>query len=611
MEKTYWRPEIGDVKINDDFWTPFLKNIRNVTIPYCFEKFKETGYIDNFAFALEEGKKHVGPPFSDGLVLETVRAASDFLKDEYDEKTDELLDEIINIIVSAQCEDGYLCTQTVTDYPQKKWGENGGDIIHQHDLYNQGALVEAAISHYCAMGKTKLLIAAVKSANNICSYIGKPPKHNIIPGHSLPEEAFVKLYRLFRDRRELDGIATEYDVKRDEYLEIARFWYDNRGNYEGRTLSPNPLHGPHYNQDTEPFAKQKTAMGHAVRACLCYLGAAAVAYELKIDDYKKSLDFIWNDVTKKKLHISGGIGARKDIEGFDSEYNLPNNAYLETCAGTAFAFWAGEMSLLKRKSEYFDYFELSLYNNILGSLGKDFKSFYYDNSLVNDGTKNRWSWHGCPCCPPMLAKLYSSLATYIYSCCNDALCVNMYIGSEYRNANFYVCQKNGNFEISAERNITVYFRIPEYAENFEITVNGKIWDINVDNGYAKIDIFAGKNEICIKFGEKLRLIFANSLVEADRGKVCVMNGKYLMCVEGADNGGNVDKTLASFSSLERTGENVTAESFDGEKIFYIPYWKRNNRVNDNTDDSRMAVWLPMQNMEEKNTACGELYGEYR
>ena len=58
------------------------------------------------------------------------------------------------------------------------------------------------------------------------------------------------------------------------------------------------------------------------------------------EDYKKALDAIWNDVISKKIHISGGIGARHDIEGFDLEYQLPNNAYLETCAGISLAFWA-------------------------------------------------------------------------------------------------------------------------------------------------------------------------------------------------------------------------------------------------------------------------------
>ena len=66
-------------------------------------------------------------------------------------------------------------------------------------------------------------------------------------------------------------------------------------------------------------------------------------------------------------------------------------------------------------AECFDYFERSLYNNILASIAEDGTHYFYKNPLVSDGSIRRWDWHGCPCCPPMLLKLYSSLATYAYS----------------------------------------------------------------------------------------------------------------------------------------------------------------------------------------------------
>ena len=117
------------------------------------------------------------------MILETITGASTFLNISYDAELDKRLDEYIDLIISAQQEDGYLTTFVCLECPERKWGEGeGGDIVRQHDLYNQGALVEAAIAHYRATKKTKLLKAAVKCANNICAYIGEKPKHNIIPG---------------------------------------------------------------------------------------------------------------------------------------------------------------------------------------------------------------------------------------------------------------------------------------------------------------------------------------------------------------------------------------------------------------------------------------------
>ncbi len=615
MKDFFVRPQLAEVILNDSFWTPYTEGIRDVMIPYCFDKFDETGYIKNFkSVASNDGEKHIGPTFSDGLFMETITGASNYLCKQYNQQLDEKLDEFIDIIISAQQSDGYITTIVCQDFPERKWGQGeDGDIVAQHDLYNQGALIEAAVAHYKATKKTKLLQAAVKCANNICAYIGEKPKNNIVPGHSLPEMAFIELYRLFKESRELDTFAVENDVKIEEYLEVVRFWYDNRGNHEGRQLARDEKLTPSYNQDSMPFGKMRTAMGHAVRAGLCYQGAAAAQRELLRSDYEEALNAIWNDVITKKIHISGGIGSRHDIEGFDSEYQLPNDAYLETCAGIALAFWAGEMNLISKKSEYFDYFELSLYNNILGAVGNDFKHYYYDNPLVNDGTKNRWTWHDCPCCPPMLSKLYSSLATYIYSYNKDELCINMYIGSKVQLKDIDVEQEDKSFKIVIkEGQKKVSFRIPAYAEDFSLLLNGEKVEYSLENGYAVVLLNEGVNEINVSYEPKLAEICANSKVDANTGRVCVMYGQYLMCAEGADNDGNVDFVIAENPEYHVIGDCIKAKTNTGKEITLIPYHKRNNRVSEDPNDSKMAVWLLKENMkrgEQIDEITGDnLYG---
>lgn len=616
MKEFYKRPELSNVLLKDDFWTSYTEKIRSVTLPYCFDKFEETGTVQNFkSTAMNDGKEHIGNPFSDGLLFETITGACQFLNAKYDAELDKKLDDYIDIIISAQQEDGYICTIVCQNYPDRKWGEGDeGDIVIQHDLYNQGAFIEAAIAHYKATKKTKLFKAAVKCANNICSYIGEKPKHNIIPGHSLPETAFLDLYQLINDCPELNGFAEENNIKPEEYLEVVRFWYDNRGNYEGRQLCRDEKFPPPYNQDIMPFAKMRTAMGHAVRAGLCYQGAAVARRKLMRDDYEEALVAIWKDVIKKKIHISGGIGSRHDIEGFDGEYLLPNDAYLETCAGISLAFWAGEMNLINKNSEYFDYFELSLYNNILGAVGNDFKHYYYDNSLVNDGTKNRWDWHDCPCCPPMLLKCYSSLATYIYSYNKEELCVNMYIGSNLDVEDFSVEQTDKKFSVTVKNGTKkVSFRIPAYAKDFSLLLNGAKTDYSIENGYAVLLLDEGTAEIDISFSLKIAEICANSKVEADIGRVCVMYGTCLMCAEGVDNNGDVDFTVAENAELTIDGDYIKAKSSDGNEVILIPYYKRNNRLSDNPDDAKMAVWFKKQNMDEdsQNEKTGDnLYGYY-
>jgi len=586
-------------------------------IPYCFEKFRETGYLKNFqSVAGKDGEKHIGPPFSDGLVLETITGAANFLAMGHQEAPDRKLRELTDLIISAQQEDGYLHTIVCQNYPERKWGEGeGGDIVIQHDLYNQGALIEAAIACYKATKRTKLLKAAVKCANNICSYIGETPKHNIIPGHSLPEMAFLSLYRLFRDDKDLAVFARENNAQKDAYLEIVRFWYDNRGNHRGRQLSQDERFAPEYNQDSMPLGQMRAAMGHAVRAGLCYQGAAAARCELGRDDYETALLAIWDDVTTKKLHISGGVGSRHDIEGFDGEYQLPNNAYLETCAGIALAFWAAEMNLMEKNAAYFDYFELSLHNNILGAVGNDFKHYYYDNPLVNDGTKNRWDWHDCPCCPPMLAKIYSSLPTYIYSYNSNEICVNLYVDSKLC-TNFCLLEQNEKkFRITLkDGKRKVCFRIPKYAKDFELRMNGKPLPYGTENGYAVVALDEGAAEITVSFGWKLAEICINPKVEENRNKVCVMYGPYLMCAEGIDNQYDLSFTIAENPQYSIEKDRIRLLTAANSEATLIPYYKRNNRFDDNPRAAGMAVWFPKENM--KNTAeiqtitGNQLYGYY-
>ncbi len=605
---------VSEVKINDGFWTPYIKNVREITLPYVFKKFEETGYMKNYKSVAEnDGKQHEGPQFTDGLLLETVRAASDFLATEYDEKLDKYLDGLIDLFSGAMAEDGYLSTVVMQDYPEKRWGENGGSIIRQHDLYNHGALVEAAVSHYLATGKTTLLLLAVRAANLICKTIGKAPKLNIVPGHSMPEEAFVKLYTLFRDDRTLDGFASKNGVDFNNYIEIVRFWYDARGDRENRTVDS--YFAPEYNQDHMPFSKQTEAVGHSVRAMLCYIGAAAYTLATGNEDYKETLNLLWENVANKRIHISGGIGTDHKFEGFTADYDLPNDAYLETCAGIALAFFCGEMNLIKQDSRYFDCFELALYNNILAAIGDSFTQYYYQNPLQCKDFFPRWEWHWCPCCPPMLVKIYSSLGSYIYSYDENSISVNMYIGSTAKNEKFEIEQNEKKFKIdSFGKNVSVKFRIPAYGDDFELYVNGKKCDFETESGYAVIrGIFDKNTAIEVKFDETVKRIFANPKVEYDKGLVAFMKGKFLLCAEGIDNGGDVEFTVAENPELKVCGETVTGKDADGKEFTLVPYHKWCNRI-DESKQSKMTVWIPQENMADdeilKNELNGKLYGNY-
>ena len=617
MNKFLRRPQVNQVKIVDEYWTPYLDIIRNKFLPETFDKFENAGYFEGFAFVKEGVKdKCRSLQFGDGLVFETIRGASDFLSIEYNAELDKRLDGYIELIKSAQDinPSGFISSYTTCMYPGKEWGENGGDIVIQHDLYNQGALAEAAVSHYLATKKTSLLEIAVKSANNICSYMGVYPKKNIIPGHALPEDAFIRLYRLFKEHPELNEFAKKHNVDANEYLRVVLFWLDNRGNRVNRDVSEKVTE--FYFQDHLPFAQQLTAVGHSVRACLLYLGGVGATIETEREDYRKAINAQWENIANKKMHINGGVGTRHDIEGFDEDYDLPNDAYLETCAAISFAFFSGEMNLVEKHAKYFDCFERSLYNNILGAVSDDGSKFTYQNPLIMDGSFERKEWHHCPCCPPMLSKIHSSLGTYIYAYNKCEVFVNLYIGSTVKTDEFEINQINKEFYISTKGETkSLYFRIPEYADNFILLFNNKEIDYKVRNGYAVIDgCFSEKDQIKVEFQSVPRRVFANTKVQEDKGLVAIMCGAKLYCAEGRDNNGVVDFEIAKDPELKYVGQNIVGKKSDGGTFTLIPYHLWGNRRTENNTDNKMAVWFRQQDMLsviELETKIGDkLYADY-
>src|SRR5260370_27111234 len=70
-------PPLARVGIDDPFWSPRLGLWRSVTLPDVLNKLEKDGALRNFE-AVRDGVKarHGGPPWEDGLLYETMRAAA-------------------------------------------------------------------------------------------------------------------------------------------------------------------------------------------------------------------------------------------------------------------------------------------------------------------------------------------------------------------------------------------------------------------------------------------------------------------------------------------------------------------------------------------------------
>lgn len=627
------------VQITDRFWSPKLQVLRNVTVHDVLDKFESDGAFRNFDFvAAGKGGYHCGEPWFDGLVYESIRGISDILAVDYDESIDSRVDLIIDKIIKAQqaVGDGYINTYTLLDRPHQRWGDNGGYLRWQHDVYNAGCLVEAGVHHYKATGKTTLLKAGVSFANHMCDLMGPSPKRNIVPAHSLPEEALLKLYQLAIDEPDLaDRMNVSFDANR--YIELVTFWIANRGHHEGRPS------WDAYAQDHKPVLEQEEAVGHAVRATLLYTGLTALYLTTGEPQYLQTAKKLWDNITYQKSHISGGVGAVHNEEKFGLNYELPDDGYLETCAAVGMGYFSWNLFLASGESKYIDKMENILYNILLAGRSMNGHKYFYENPLVSNGSVHRWEWHVCPCCPPMILKMLPEIPAFVYAQDEQGVFVNLYVSSEGElrigDTNVRVNQQtaypwDGSVKIGVTpehaTRLQMRLRLPEWCESYTIHVNGHPVSFDMVKGYAVIEREWSKGDtIQLNLSMPVNLVEAHPNVTTHADKVAIQRGPMLYCLESMDNEkfvirrGQVQYTRESSDAQKGVQRKlpsipefeveeiedffdgaviVYAKDIDGDEITAIPYPYWNNRAR-----GAMSIWLQYDKNSESAGWENRLY----
>ena len=560
-----WQPLMrSQVKIEDGFWRRWRDLVGETTLVHQFEQMRADGHMDAMLLdrKMHRGRELADPwteagywggsVFWDSDLAKWLEAASARLEQKPDAALEMRVEEIIGLFERAQLPDGYVNSHILTWRPQHRF-KNLRDL---HELYCAGHLIEAAVVHFEGTGKDRLLRIARRYADHIANRFGREPgRIRGYCGHPEIELALLRLYRVTKER---------------QYLDLCRYFIDERGqspNYFDQEavarLDSRPFRTKHpgspyaYMQAHEPLRSQTKIVGHAVRAMYLFAAAADLALEDGDADLLATCKRLWQDVVNTKLYITAGIGSASENEGFTRDYDLPNeNAYAETCASIGLFLFGHRLLQAQLDGQYGDVMERALYNNILSGISLNGRNFFYDNPLASSGSRQRVSWPWwCPCCPPNLARLVSSLSGYLYSQRADSIAVHHYVASEARADGLTLGARSGlpfagnnTFEIQTQAPVekAFFLRIPGWAGGFHLSINGVTVTPPVENGYATVQrTWMSGDRIDLNFELPVRMKFCRYEVNFNRGRLALTRGPLVYCLEQADNGAALDAVTVS------------------------------------------------------------------
>ena len=592
------------IKINDGFWKIKQDMVNDITLKSVYERFKETHRFDALDCTWKEGDPDMPHVFWDSDIAKWIESVG-YNAFAYD--NDELIkivDESVEKIIKNRDENGYFNSHFLVT------GERF-TVRNEHELYCAGHLMEAAVAYYKATGKRALLDVMCKYADYIEKvFIKEQSAEFMTPGHPEIELALVKLYEVTGEKR---------------YLEMSKFFIDNHGaNDKDKELYP----GCHllYNQDEKPIRERDTADGHCVRALYLLAGAADIAYLYDDKELFEATERCFENVVNKRMYITGATGSTCHGESFTIDYDLPNrDAYAETCAAISLAFFANRMIRLNADSKYADAVEKVMYNGALSGISMDGKGFLYDNPLeidvdfnnvhpcTNGGRRypitQRKEVFDCSCCPPNVTRFIAGIGEYMYSYNEDTLFINQYIASETQTDNLKITQKtqypsSGDVKITLENNTKKYIalRIPGWCKDFSVNK-----EYTLKKGYAYIES-EKDDEIIINFNMPVRFISANKKVHTNSGRVAIMRGPVVYCLEGVDNGKDLTALKVDIKGKTQVADgefivpDIIAEGFKetendnlyydatdeyiGTSLRFIPYYAYANR-----GETDMLVWV--------------------
>jgi len=549
------------VKWTGGFWQERMQRLRAIHLPGVLDgSFMSVENGSTFLNLLRAAKREPGgvqgSTWSDGdcyLVLDTVARLQAYQPDAYLKSK---LDTWLSLIAQIQLEDGLVDSWTVLGEFDATYGKpwrwqikkDTGDGFHGALHYNTGSLYAFASSLQRATGDGRGLAIADRAVRGFLR------RSNAVGGPM--QWAVPDLYSRTGDASLLESLR--------------------RASSQGSILGP-------------PVRHAVEIFGHNTQAAHTLLRETALCGLTGDAQLRDALRSLAANQLAKKTFITGAVapvhrGRRPeqvvggktypgadDNEAVGPAYELPSDtAYCESCGQCLFTEWYYRLYRLTGEAVYMDAVERSLYNAVPGCVDLEHANFFYCNPQEQlpdsqrsrtNGPESKWEAHytwrrqftkKAACCPPKVMRALAMSVEMAYSVNDEGLWVNLYGDNEIRVAlpaggslecrqtSAYPWEGKVRFElhkVESTRPFRIFLRVPGWVTGpVRITVNGQaVAGSPSGSVYHALERSWQTGDVVeLELPMPVRFMAAHPAIADARGKVAVMRGPMVYCLEGDD-----------------------------------------------------------------------------
>ncbi len=231
------------------------------------------------------------------------------------------------------------------------------------------------------------------------------------------------------------------------------------------------------------------------------IGFEKIATLTKNEELSGAAQYFWQNVSQTRSVAFGGNSMREHFNPVnDFSKMLASNQGPETCNSFNMLRLSKALFLDKNDASYLDFYERTLYNHILSSQHPEKGGFVYFTPI----RPNHYRVYSQPntsmwCCVGSGIENHTKYGELIYSHSENDIFVNLFIPStlNWKEKNIQI-EQNTDFPYKNVSELTLKLvksqifalniRQPKWAENFEVLVNGKIFQTSkTGNNYVSVN----------------------------------------------------------------------------------------------------------------------------